>query len=215
MPGARSRKLRSGHKRRARRARRHFVLVGTAAVALALTSALSIATLSGIDVAGAAVARAQSIADLLARRSPGERTEAHLVKTKHKHFAVLADHQEAEIPPPAIEKPLVEVFLPPAAAPVIPETLPLLSASAPPLPPPIFAPVIGGAIFAPCCGGGGGPGGGGGGPPAQPPPPSQPPPNQPPAVPEPSSWALMIAGFGLTGFALRRRRGADRPALDR
>jgi len=28
----------------------------------------------------------------------------------------------------------------------------------------------------------------------------------PPAVPEPASWALMIAGFGLTGAALRARR---------
>ena len=27
------------------------------------------------------------------------------------------------------------------------------------------------------------------------------------AVPEPASWALMIAGFGLTGAAIRRRRG--------
>ncbi|MDP1025865.1 PEPxxWA-CTERM sorting domain-containing protein [Sphingomonas sp. KR1UV-12] len=30
------------------------------------------------------------------------------------------------------------------------------------------------------------------------------------AVPEPQSWALMLAGFGLTGAALRRWRG--RPA---
>ncbi|MEI6882826.1 MAG: PEPxxWA-CTERM sorting domain-containing protein [Bacteroidota bacterium] len=30
----------------------------------------------------------------------------------------------------------------------------------------------------------------------------------PGAVPEPASWALMIAGFGLTGTAMRRRRGA-------
>jgi hypothetical protein len=28
------------------------------------------------------------------------------------------------------------------------------------------------------------------------------------AAPEPAAWALMIAGFGLTGAALRRRRGA-------
>ncbi|GGB15248.1 hypothetical protein GCM10011380_00850 [Sphingomonas metalli] len=27
-----------------------------------------------------------------------------------------------------------------------------------------------------------------------------------PLVPEPSTWALMLAGFGLTGYALRRRR---------
>lgn len=27
------------------------------------------------------------------------------------------------------------------------------------------------------------------------------------AIPEPASWALMIAGFGLVGGALRRRRG--------
>jgi len=28
------------------------------------------------------------------------------------------------------------------------------------------------------------------------------------SVPEPASWALMIAGFGLAGGALRRRRRA-------
>lgn len=27
-----------------------------------------------------------------------------------------------------------------------------------------------------------------------------------PFIPEPSTWALMLAGFGLTGYALRRRR---------
>ena len=28
----------------------------------------------------------------------------------------------------------------------------------------------------------------------------------PPGVPEPASWAMLIAGFGLTGAAMRRRR---------
>ena len=28
------------------------------------------------------------------------------------------------------------------------------------------------------------------------------------AVPEPTSWAMLIAGFGLTGAAMRRRRTA-------
>jgi hypothetical protein len=27
------------------------------------------------------------------------------------------------------------------------------------------------------------------------------------AVPEPSTWAMMLIGFGLVGFSLRRRRG--------
>ena len=27
-----------------------------------------------------------------------------------------------------------------------------------------------------------------------------------PAVPEPASWAMLIAGFGLTGAMMRRRR---------
>ena len=33
-----------------------------------------------------------------------------------------------------------------------------------------------------------------------------------PAVPEPASWAMLIAGFGLTGAALRRRRLAPQAA---
>lgn len=35
--------------------------------------------------------------------------------------------------------------------------------------------------------------------------------DQPPAVPEPATWAMLIGGFGLIGGAMRRREGA--PAL--
>jgi hypothetical protein len=34
-----------------------------------------------------------------------------------------------------------------------------------------------------------------------------------PFVPEPATWALMLAGFGLTGYALRRRRFRPAPAI--
>jgi PEP-CTERM motif len=37
---------------------------------------------------------------------------------------------------------------------------------------------------------------------------STPPSPPPPSVPEPASWAMLIAGFGLTGAAMRRRRSA-------
>ena len=53
-------------------------------------------------------------------------------------------------------------------------------------------------------GGSGGGGGGGGGGGENPPPPPPPPPVS--AVPEPESWLMMILGMGLCGAALRRRR---------
>ncbi len=57
----------------------------------------------------------------------------------------------------------------------------------------------GGALIGGGTGGGGG--GGGGGTPILPPAPS--------SAPEPTSWALMISGFGFAGAALRYRRVAN------
>jgi len=34
-----------------------------------------------------------------------------------------------------------------------------------------------------------------------------------PPIPEPATWTLLIAGFGLVGAAARRRRSASRQAL--
>ena len=42
-------------------------------------------------------------------------------------------------------------------------------------------------------------------------PPHQPPP--PPAVPEPGTWVLLLAGFGLSGWMLRRDGLAKRIAV--
>lgn len=194
--------------RRRRRSRRPLVFASGAGLALALTTAFSVASFSGVDIAGAAVARAESIADLLAKRSPGNRTEAHLNKTKHKHYRVLAEREAA----PAVPAPLLAMAptaaLPDVALPAIPEFVTLAQSA--PVFPAIFAPIPVGGIFAPGGGGGtlpgapGGPGGPGG-PPQQPPPPG-PPTETPPAVPEPATWAMMILGFGLIGLTARRQR---------
>lgn len=56
------------------------------------------------------------------------------------------------------------------------------------------------------------PGGGGGGPPTPPEPTPTPTPTSPPIVtpvPEPATWVMMIAGIGLIGMQLRRRRTAE------
>ncbi len=37
--------------------------------------------------------------------------------------------------------------------------------------------------------------------------------NTPPEVPEPATWAMMLMGFGATGFALRRRRKDALPQI--
>lgn len=176
---------------------------------MAIASALSIANFAGVDVAAAAVSKAQSFVDLMHRRSPGARTEAQLTKIKRPHHRVLTERSLPELPEiPGVTAvtPTVALFAPPlqAAMPVFPEA-PLLTAAAYP-PPLFFVPPIGGVFAPPPGGGGGGPPGGPGGPGG---PPQQPPPEQPPAVPEPGTWAMMILGFALTGWALRRNGAAS------
>src|SRR5947199_10706932 len=76
--------------RRSRAARaairsRHRRSVAFTAAFLLLASAgtFSLAGLTGDDVVEAAVSQAKGLAELLGQRSPGERTEAQLTKTKH------------------------------------------------------------------------------------------------------------------------------------
>ena len=208
MGRARTRRLSKGHRRRSRRQPRPLLLAGGGGVALAVAISFFLSAFTNIDVVGAAAAQAQSIADIMRQRSPGERTEAQLMKTKGK-YQVLAERELPELPQLAVYTPPVELFAPPLQPAIfVPPALPVLAA-APPLSPFFFKPPVGG-VFAPPPPGGGGPGGPGG-PPGQPPPPGPP---QIPSVPEPGTWAMMILGFGLSGWTLRRHRAKASQLLD-
>jgi hypothetical protein len=162
-----------------------------------------------------------TIASLFDSRSPGERASGALASLKHKRQPVL--HQRAL---PKVRRPVSPLagivgavpVPPPVEAPIIPAPLDKVVNGAP------VGPV---AITPPGGIGGGGPGGfpgvsipgGGGGiiipPPAITPPVTPPitPPVTPPVippvtsgVPEPSTWAMMLLGFGLIAQWTRRER---------
>jgi hypothetical protein len=161
-----------------------------------VASALGVASFTGTDLAGAAATRASSLMELLDRRSPGERTEGQLTKTKLRH-QILGDRLPAA---PAVHAPieLAQMLAPPQG--LIPVDIAVsppaeLQFLSPPPPP--------GSIFFPPGGGGGPPGGG---PPGGPGSPPGTPNIPPPAVPEPGTWMTMLAGFGLIGWVLRRRK---------
>lgn len=194
------RTLRRKRRRAAQHQQRRRVLGGAAALALAATSALGVASFTGTDLAGAAVARTQDLMQLLERRSPGQRSEGQLTKTKARH-AELADRLPASPEAPVPVK-LTDIIARPAMVPAgfdIPTPPPALELFEPPLP-------RGGSVFLIATGDIPGGGGGGGGiPPGQQTPPNTPP-NAPSAVPEPGTWMTMLAGFAMIGAALRRKR---------
>jgi len=187
-----------------------------AVIGVAAAAALSVATVSNPWLAhkvGEGISDTlhgvQSVAAMLAERSPGARPDGALVNLKHKK-AVL--HVRA---------------LPKIRGPIAPQPTPFEALAGPPppiaLPPPapLFATVAGTPTPIPPVGGGAGgppvlsdiplPGGGGGGGGFTPPPITTaevPPPTTPttPAVPEPASWSIMLLGFALVGFALKRQR---------
>jgi len=211
---------RSRAARRALHSRRRRMAAAVAGLCLvtAIPLSLTFTDFSTGDVLEAAVSKAQSLADMLGKRSPGERTAAQLTKTKHAR--VLAKGRPA--PKPA-ETALAKILMgPPGPLPVELAAAPLPIESAPPPLATILAPPAGGSVIIPPGGGGtivppggGGPGGplGGGGPGSPPPnkppivtPPGQPtPPDHPnpPPVPEPATWAMMLVGFGLIGWRVR------------
>jgi len=189
------------------RRRRLAAVAALLAVSLAGAGTWSIGALTGTDMVEAAVTQAQSLGDLLGRRSPGERTEALL--TKSKHAKPLARQHRAGAPPAQKQ---------PAAAPKVNMTdvARLLQApppdfGSPPAPLALLTPPSVGEIVAPPPGasppgvsppGSGSPPGGGSPPPSFPTPPKI---TVPSAVPEPGTWATMLLGFALVGWRVRRR----------
>jgi hypothetical protein len=166
------------------RKRRRALLASGAALTVALSAALSLASFTGADLAGAAVQRAQSFLELMHKRSPGKRTEARLTKFRHVEHRVLAERSPAPPPPIVVPEYVPDVGLVAPSLPVPAAFFPQGPVLAQ-IPPPLFySPPPGVAIVPP------------------PQPPHQPPP--PPPIPEPGTWMLLLAGFGLSGWMLRR-----------
>lgn len=196
-----------------RRRRASAALAALIATTLAGSGLWTLGALTGSDMVEAAVAKAQSLADLMGARSPGARSGGELTKTKHAR--ALARTRSAPRPniqgaaAPKIEMsqvaPLLQapVLLPAAVDLQLPQPVPELGVAPPTL----------SAIVLPGSGPGSSPGGGS--PPATFPgsEPKQPV-LVPSAVPEPGTWATMLLGFGLIGWQLRRRVGKGVPARE-
>ena len=172
---------------------------------------LSIAAFMGVDASIPGIEAAKSFMAMMAERSPGDRTQGEITKIKRAAAAAPTQRALGKITKPEPPRELVEALAPPV--PLIEE-----------VPPIALKEDIGPLLLTPQPPGGGiimppqapPPGGGGPNPPPPPgegePPPPPPPgdgeptPHTPPAVPEPGTWATMLLGFGLTGWAMRRRR---------
>jgi hypothetical protein len=194
------------------------MLAVCAIAALGIPLAWSIAANPATDMVAAAVSQAQDLAELLSQRSPGDRTAAELTKTKHARTAARLRTQPKvsatprHAAPPAASAPIELASL--LNSPVTPIGLTAPGGSSPISPPPSLGSILGstpggGDFTSPGTGDFTPPGEGGGGGTATFP--TEQPRELVPvtgAVPEPGTWAMMLTGFGLIGWRLRRRRRA-------
>ncbi|WP_308517887.1 PEPxxWA-CTERM sorting domain-containing protein [Sphingomonas flavescens] len=211
-----ARAVRRSRAARAAMQRRKLRLVaGACAIALAGSGAfLSLVGVTGSDAVAAAVQQAQSLTQLLDQRSPGERVAG--AQTKHKKIQhALAKVRTRERPAGPSTSELAKVLMPTgpvgADAAIVPPVA--IAGPAPQLADfvaPPAAPGGGPPIVGPGGSPGGSPGGigGGGGSPGGPPIIYRPEETKTPvaAVPEPSTWAMMLLGFGLMGWRVRRTK---------
>lgn len=190
-------------------------LAVAAALVLMFASALSFATFSRTGLGGAIGQAAsaglnniKTVAAMLADRSPGERPAGALASLKQKRQPALHERALPKVRQPV--SPLAGIVGTPAVPPVeMPAATPLYSMVASP-------PVTQALIPGVSAGGGTLPGqvsppGGSGGvvaPPETPVVPTMPVTPVTPAVPEPNTWAMMLVGFGLLGWAIRRDKRA-------
>jgi len=164
---------------------------------------VAVMTLSSADGSIPGLQTARSFLAMLNDRSPGQRTEGELVKSKARVVVDLPAQRALG----KVREPMPEEFAE-ALAPPLPEVL-AIAPDAPVFEIAAFKTPGGSAV--PLGAGGGGGGGGGGGDDEDPP--GQPPQQEPPtvqSVPEPGTWAMLLLGFGMTGWTIRLRRRRDK-----
>ena len=153
---------------------------------------------------------AKSVASLFELRSPGERVAGALASLKGKKRPLLHERALPKVRRPI--SPLAAIVAAPPVPPVLPPAAPLYNVVGPkPVPAVGFTPAPGGppVVFPGVIP----PPGGGGGVIIPPPITTTPPPVTPvvpitpttPGVPEPATWATMLLGFAMIGWAVRRR----------
>src|SRR5258708_26698514 len=195
------------------RRRRNIAIAVCLSVALSGGGTLAIGGLTGNDMVEAAVTQAKSLAQLLDQRSPGDRTQAQLTKTKRARAlakqALPHSREHLLASPPLAPKNnlpgLAELLAGPGPVALVDAVRPFpeLAISSPPALGMIVGPPPGSGISPP--------GGGGGGVPlVTPPQPGEIVPTSP--LPEPGTWAMMLLGFALLGWRVRRAHDA-RPKI--
>lgn len=162
--------------------------------------AIWVASANGVDLAQAASRHAQDLLQLLDRRSPGARTAAQLTKTKHAQHARVSDREAGPAARPAVSLKnnpleLADILSSPTAPPQVGQSfaaIPSLAAVSD------LLPAAGGTLESSII------------PPGTetttsvPPGENRQPVIETPAVPEPQSWALMLLGFAVVGWKVRR-----------